>query len=1052
MKKSILFIITIIGAINLAFASNIAPACPTISVTGTNATCYGVANGTATVQIISGGSGNYTHTWSNGSIGSGSSSTISFLSSGTYTVSVKDNVSGCTVVGAYVVSEPDPISITGTVVDIDCFGASTGDINVNVSGGVTPYTYDWTNGSGTSVSTTQDLSNVTADTYTLTVNAPNSACSSSESFVIEQPTEALNSSAIVSDVDCFSNSTGSIDVSVWGGTAPYAYSWDTGQTTQDVNGLSSGSYLLTITDNKGCTDQQTYVVSQPTQLGGVLSTVDVLCNGNSTGTVSISPSGGTAPYNYTWQNSSTVLVNNSSSLTNVPADTYQVTVTDDEGCTFTASTTINEPALLTLSADVIDVNCFGGSDGEIDLTVSGGVGPFDYVWTNSVPNNVGSSQDLTGIPAEDYTVVVTDDNGCVETLTENVAQPLSPIVVDVVSEPVLCNGDNTGSINLSVNGGTPGYTYSWSTGQTTEDISNLLAGNYSYTVIDANNCTSTGNVVITEPSQPLTVASVITNVNCFGETNGAIDLTVTGGTPNYSFEWSSSSFQLSVTSEDLTGYAADDYRYEITDDNGCKTIDTLTITEPPLLESSVTGVNILCKGQSTGSVDLTVTGGSNPYTYAWNNGLISEDIVNLPAGIYEVVVTDDHGCETISSIVLTEPQDSLQYTFSVEDVKCNDGTDGEILLDVFGGTVPYNIDWSNGDTLLLLTDLVAGTYSFEVTDNNGCQVTDTVIVDQPNPVTLNEVITDVSCYGFSDGIIDISPTGGTSPYEFMWFNSDFALSAQTEDLVNFPAETYQVEIIDTNGCHYEMFLEIDQPDSIVIEYTFNVVSCNEGFDATIDVEVTGGTPAYDFIWSNGETTEDLTNVPAGIYNLDLTDQNGCEDSLEVVITQPEPISVSFETTEVTCKDQFDGTAVATAAGGNGGYEYYWENGTVGAFIDQLANDWYTVEIIDILGCDHIDSVFIDINPIGCIDPVNTFTPNEDNYNDTWVIDNMELYPDLKLQIFNKWGNLVHTIEKEYTPWDGTYKGGDLPAGVYFWTLYLNDDDNEVLRGNITIIR
>jgi gliding motility-associated-like protein len=249
-----------------------------------------------------------------------------------------------------------------------------------------------------------------------------------------------------------------------------------------------------------------------------------------------------------------------------------------------------------------------------------------------------------------------------------------------------------------------------------------------------------------------------------------------------------------------------------------------------------------------------------------------------------------------------------------------------------------------------------------------------------------------------------------------------------------------------------MFLEIEQPDSIVIEYTFNIVSCNDGADASIDVEVTGGTPAYDFIWSNGETTEDLTNVPSGVYNMDLTDQNGCEDSLEVVITQPEPITVSFETTVVTCEDQFDGTAVATAAGGNGGYDYYWENGTVGAFTDQLTNDWHTVEIIDILGCDHVDSVFIDVNPIGCIDPVNTFTPNEDNYNDTWVIDNMELYPNLKLQIFNKWGNLVHTIENEYTPWDGTYKGGDLPAGVFFWTLYLNNDDNDVLRGNITIIR
>lgn len=1052
MKNSILFILFFIGAINFSHASKAAPACPTISVIGTNATCYGVSDGTATVNIIAGGSGNYTHTWSNGQTSSGSSSTISFLGAGTYTVSVKDNISGCTVVGAYVVGEPDPISITGTVTDIDCFGTNTGGINVNITGGNTPYSYEWTNGLGTTVGTSQNLSNVVAGTYTLTVNAPNASCSSSQTFVIEQPTEALNSSVTINNVDCFGSSTGEIDVSVWGGTPPYAYLWDTGQTSQDISGLSSGTYTLTITDNKGCTEQQSYVINQPTQLTGTMSGVDILCNGDATGSVSINASGGTAPYSYSWQNSQSVIVSNSSSLNNVPAETYQVTVTDAEGCTFTSSIVITEPALLTLSASVVDVNCYGGNDGEIDLTVTGGIGPFDYVWTNSVPNTVGTSEDLIGIPAEDYSVEVTDNNGCVKTISETVSQPLSPIAVDVAVEPVLCHGDNTGSIDLSVNGGTPGYTYSWSSGQTSQDINSLLAGSYSYTVIDANNCTETGNVIITQPSQPLTVTNTITNVNCFGESNGEIDLTVTGGTPNYSFEWASSSYQLSTTSEDLIDFTADDYRYEVTDENGCKVIDTLTITEPPLLTTTIDGTDILCKGESTGAIDLTVSGGTNPYTYAWNNGLISEDLVNLTAGMYDVVVTDDHGCQTTNSIELTEPADTLAYSFTVEDVKCNDGTDGEILLDLSGGTPSYDIDWSTGDTVLLLTDLVAGTYSFEVTDNNGCQVADTVLVEQPDPVTLNEVITDVSCYGLSDGIIDISPTGGTAPYEFTWYNSDYALSAQTEDLVGFPAEIYQLEISDTNGCEYEMFLEIEEPDSIIIEYTFDVVSCSGGADASIDVTVTGGTPAYDFTWSNGATTEDLTNIPAGNYSMDLVDQNGCADSIEVEIVQPEPISVTFETTEVTCEDQFDGTAYATASGGNGGFQYYWENGTIDPYTEQLSSDWHSIEIVDILGCNHVDSVFIDVNPISCIDPVNTFTPNSDNYNDTWVIDNMELYPDLKMQIFNKWGNLVHVIEKEYTPWDGTYKGGELPSGVYYWTLYLNNDDNDILKGNITIIR
>jgi gliding motility-associated-like protein len=1052
MRKLIYIFICLFGIFSAESASAAPPACPTISVTGANASCYNLSDGSATVVVLTGGSGSYTHTWSDGTVTSGGSSTINFLSSGTYTVTVKDNNSGCSVVGAYVVSEPDPISISESITHVNCFGDATGIINVNVLGGISPYSYSWTNSSGTVVATTEDLTNFAAGTYTLVVNAPTSSCSFTKTFTILQSTEALNSSVLVTNVNCFGNTNGEIDVSVWGGTAPYAYSWDSGQNSQDISGLGAGNYTLTITDNKGCTRQETYNIGQPNVLSGTMSKVDVLCHGNTTGIVEINPSGGVAPYTYAWQNSQNVLVANTSTLTNVKAETYQVTVTDANGCTFISSEVINQPSKLTLGAAVTDVNCNGGSDGAIDLTVSGGIAPYTYVWTNSVPNTVGVSQDISGIIAGTYSVVVTDNNGCIANTTETVTQPLSPILVNVEVTPVLCNGENTGAINLTVSGGTPSYTYSWASGQITEDINNILSGTYQYTVIDNNGCTSTGNVLVTQPSQPLSVTNIITDVNCFGEANGSIDLTVNGGTPGYTYEWTSSAFQLSNTNQDLINYIADDYRYKITDDNGCTIIDTLTITEPTLLNSTVVGTNILCKGETTGAIDLSVVGGVFPYTYAWNDGSIIEDLVNLPAGNFSVVVTDNNGCTTSNSIELTEPQDTLFYSFTVKDVTCNDGTDGEIVLSVEGGTNPYTYDWSTGDTSSTIQNLVAGVYGFLVTDNNGCTVTDTATIEQPDPITLNEVITDVSCYGFKDGAIDVTPTGGTAPYDFTWFNTDFGLSAQTEDLINFPAEVYQLEIVDTNGCMYEMFLEIEQPDSIIIEYTFSIVSCNDGSDASIDVEVTGGTPAYIYDWSNGATTQDLINIPAGVYNLNLEDQNGCKDSVKVEITQPEPIAMSFETTNITCKDQTDGTAYATAIGGNGGYTFYWDNGTIDAYTDNLPSDWHSVQVVDILGCDLTDSAFVDINPIACIDPVNTFTPNEDNYNETWMIDNMYLYPEFNMQIFNKWGNLVHNIDKEFTPWEGTYLGEALPSGVYYWIIKLNNKDNEVLKGNITIIR
>ncbi len=1032
-----------------------APApCPTIVVYGTPASCYGSTNGTATVSV-SGGSGNYTHTWSLGPAFtySGTSSSINNLAVGTYTVTVKDNVSGCTVVGAYVVTSPDPITVSGVVTNVNCFGQATGSVMINVNGGNNPYSFQWKNSSNVVVSTAQNLTLATADTYTVTVTAnTTTGCTYSRNFTITQPLEPLNSSSIVSNVDCFGNSTGDIDVTVWGGTPPYAYSWDSGQSSEDIANVPAGDYQLTITDARGCSRVVDETITQPLQLSGVLSASDVQCYGESSGIVSVAASNGTIPYSYSWQNTTTLFAQNANSIVGVPADNYQVTITDANGCKFVGTTTVNQPAQLAGSTVATSVSCYGGSDGAIDLTINGGVLPYTFLWENSVPATVGSTEDLSGIPAEFYHVTVTDFNNCVIELDQEVTQPLSPVAVTAEVTDVLCFGDNTGAIDLTVTGGMAPYTFSWSNSQTTEDVGNLLAGSYSYDVLDANGCPFSGTEVVNQPAMPLTVTNVITDVLCFGDNTGSIDLTVTGGTAPYTYEWSNSTYLLSITSQDLINYPADDYRFEVTDANGCKVIDTLTITEPPLLETSVTGVNILCYGGNNGSVDLTVIGGSLPYTFFWNTGDVTEDLNNLYAGYYEVLVTDDHGCTSISSITLTEPADSLSFTFEVFNVLCNDGTDGSIELTVEGGTVNYDYAWSNGDTLSLIEDLTAGWYTFLVTDANGCTISDSIEVTQPDPLTLNEVITPASCFGFSDGIIDISPTGGTAPYSFTWFNSDYALSAQTEDLIGFPADIYQLEIIDTNDCFYEMFFEIEEPELLVIEYTFDVISCYGGTDGNIYVDITGGNPAYTTTWSNGATTEDLLNAPFGVYQLNVVDTKGCTDSIEVSLAQPDSLMIAFEHTPVTCEDQYDGIAYATPTGGNGGYFYKWSNGSMQSMADSLQSTYYFLTVTDILGCTAYDSVYITRNEVGCIDPVNAFTPNGDFYNDSWVIDNMYLYPDAEVQIFNKWGNLIHYQKGLYEPWDGTIKGQSAPSEIYYWIINLNKEDRETLKGNITIVR
>ncbi len=1047
VKKKKYLVLTFLFFAGVIFA-NEKPnaACPTIAMSGTDVACYGQSNGSAQVAI-SNGSGNYTITWSNGT----NVNSIVGLSVGTYTVNVKDNVSGCTVVGAFVVGSPDPISITESITDINCFGINSGEIQITTIGGTAGYTYSWLNSSSVQVSTSEDLLNVVSGSYTVNITDTKS-CTFSKVFNISQPIESLNSSVVIKNVDCYSAATGEIDVNVWGGTPPYAYLWSSGQLTQDVSGLTQGSYTLTVTDAKGCSIVLPYNITQPDDLGGSISSSPVLCYGDATGSVSFSPVDGTAPYSYVWQNSTTLYSSNVNVLNNVIADTYQVTVTDAKGCTFISSVDVNQPFEMTTSQTFSNVSCNGGNDGSIDLTVLGGSPTYSYQWTNSNGDNVSTSQDLMNVVAETYTVVVTDSKGCTKSLTQKISQPLLPINVQTVVKDVLCFGENTGSIDLSIIGGTSPYVVSWTSSQVTEDIANIFTGTYGYTVFDAKGCTFVGSEYVSEPAQPLMVSNTITDVLCFGEANGNIDLTVTGGTIPYTYAWSNSSYLLSEIGEDINDFLADSYTFDITDDNGCKYIDTLEIMEPPVLTTNVVGVDVLCKFGNNGSVDLTVNGGVLPYSYLWSNGLLTEDIATLTAGSYSVTVTDSNNCTIKDSIVLIEPMDSISYSFTVKDVTCNDGTNGEINLTIDGGTLPYSYSWSTGDTTSYATDLTAGYFIFTVTDDHACVLSDSIFINQPAPLTLSEIITPVTCYGLSDGEINISPVGGTAPYNFTWFNSTFALSAQTEDLIGFPLDTYQLEVLDSNNCFYEIFFEIEQPDSIIIEYVFEVVSCQGGDNGGIDVTVTGGnTGPNTYEWSNGASTEDVFNLAAGVYEMIYTDAKGCSDSISVEVVEPDTISITFDHVEISCADQEDGIAYAFPVGGNGGFTFLWSDGVIENMNTELSNEWYSVVVTDLLGCTAEDSVFITKNDIDCVRPVNTFTPNGDDYNDTWVIDNLHLYPEMDLQIFNRWGNIIHTQKGEYKAWEGTDNGSKLPSDTYYYVLVLGPN-NEPITGNITIVR
>lgn len=1043
MKGKLLHTLIFISLTIFVYAGSDEPEaiCPTIFMSGSDVNCYGNSNGSASVLAIN-GSGNYTYTWSNGA----NSTTINGLSVGTYTVNVRDNVTGCTVIGAFVVGSPDPISTSEIVTDVLCKNDATGSVYVTTIGGTSPYNFSWSNGT-----TGEDLTNVTAGNYTLDIIDDN-GCTYSELYVIDEPLEEIQASSVASDALCFGSATGTIDLTVWGGTPAYAYTWSTGASTQDVSGLAIGNYSVEIRDLNNCTLNVPFTIGQPLALSGITSSTDVLCYGDPTGSATITVAGGTSPYNYSWQNSSNLFAENNSTLSNIPADDYQITVTDDNGCIYVDNITVVQPAPLLVSESITNVSCYGGSDGSVELNVSGGIPAYSFEWMNSVPSVVGNAQDLLNVPADFYNVTVTDLNGCTANLSAEVTQPNAPITFSFEVTDVLCFGENTGAVDLTASGGTAPFSYTWTSGQGTEDIDNMLAGTYGFTIIDANLCTESGTVTIDQPNAPLTVTSIVTDVNCFGESNGSIDLTVTGGTPGYTFDWDNSTFNLSYTQEDLINFPSDDYRIEVTDANGCQFVDTILIDEPPLLILSGSQVDVLCYGESTGSIDLTVVGGVAPYLYSWSNGFTTEDIASLPAGPYDVLVTDDHGCTETYATVITQPSDTISFTSDVFNVHCFNGSNGAIDLFVNGGTPPYSYLWNNGQTTADIQNLVADWHTFDVIDANGCLFQDSILVTQPDDFLPNETISNVTCYGLNDGVIDITPSGGTPPFAYAWYNSTFALADQSEDLVNYPADVYQLEVIDSNGCFYEFFMELTQPDSLIIDYTVKQVTCYGGDDGAIYTNITGGTPDYETIWSNGDNAPSLVGVVSDTFSLVVTDANGCMDSITAFVPQPDSMFVTFEHDPVTCIDQMNGVGYAYPVGGNGGYSYEWESSATDYIAGGLGNDFYYVIVTDMLGCQVVDSVYITKINAPCIDPPTAFTPNGDQYNDAWQIDNLYLYPNVQVLVFNKWGNVVHEQNGTYEPWDGNINGQVAPSGTYFWVINPNYLDREAARGNVTIVK
>jgi len=687
------------------------------------------SDNTGAIQVtVSGGQLPYKYLWSSGQ----TTEDLTNVASGDYSMTVTD-ASGCKQTVKATLTQPE--AFTSKVVEVknlSCRGDKQGEIHIDAAGGVAPYRYSWSNGDKS-----KDITSVLAGNYSVKITDTN-GCTQSLNATISEPTELIASLGSVINNNCFGETKGSVQATVVGGKQPYRFAWNTGDTTRNISNLGVGDYSLTVIDANGCSKGlKATVTGSPLLESKVMEVVSVKCFGDKTGAVSVAVSGGTLPYSFAWSNSAT-----KQNLTDLPAADYQLTVKDAKGCTATTIAKVIQPAQLGIALDTIyNVKCFGESKGFVDISVSGGSQPYSYVW-----NNGAKTEDLVNMMAGNYSVKVKDANGCVSNLNAVVSEPakLNLTLDSLVS--VACSGQETGKIAVRANGGVQPYSYLWNNGATSSRISKVAAGDYFVSVLDANGCKASNNSTITQPRKLIKSIDAITDIRCSGENSGSIFVTVLEGIAPYSFKWSNGS-----DAEDLNNLPAGNYKLTITEGNGCKSTLEATIEEPPAYKASIaTLTNIKCYGESQGAVDILVSGGVEPYQFAWSNGSKTEDIKDVKADSYSVLFTDANGCLKTIHTEVTQPEMLSLHIDSVHNVKCCGDASGAIYISVQGGVKPYSYKWSHGATTQDITNLTLGVYTVVVSDANGC------VVSTPDEMSLFEQVVSKGMFSTRDILFDVA--------------------------------------------------------------------------------------------------------------------------------------------------------------------------------------------------------------------------------------------------------------------------------------------------------
>ena len=1054
--------------------------------------CYGAGDGAIAISV-SGGTQNivspfYFYSWTTPSnaFTSALEDLSSITQSGTYYCAVTDaNLCGVTT-PPITISDAVAITALSTKSDVSCFGYSDGSLSLVINGGNNPYTVDWTNPSAIipqQINAPYNLSFIEAGDYIYTITDANGCSGPGGVITLIQPAD-IGISLVNTAVTCYGIGDGVIDLTVSNITNP-SFVWTNSsdlsfyETTEDISNLGQGVYNIVVTDGiTNCTKSLSEVIQVLTPYNVDTDVAHESCYGVADGQINITPNSA-ATYTYLWEYPDGTLSNTEDVIDGIPGQ-YQLDISYSQP-TPTAIVTCNVPYDFTIipATEVVAsvasslVSCEGGSNGSIGLSVSGGVSPYSYLWSNTE-----TTKDILNLTTGLYSVTVLDQKGCFWdtsfTLTSQVFDTVSVTVI-----PVDCKGDSTASIDIDgITGGVYPYSFSWvgPNGFTTntEDILNVSAGTYIVDIEDAAGCVIQRYISVDQPATALsTVITNIDSVSCHGGNDGSVELSTIGGTvdnlDNYVFDWAG------VNPDSLSSGI---YSYIVADLNGCQLVNSFIIPEPAEIIITPTVVEILCPGEATGSISLLLPNNISSSTISWvgpihnNLPFVSSDffIDELFAGDYSCVVANENGCTAQLNIYLSEPYTNAGTpTFTTSNysnygVSCNGGSDGWIRAGIVGGDYAldtYQYFWDNGDNTDSLYDLKADTYQLILMDNINCTDTFEYVLSQPDSiVSFTTVLSDtngynISCYGNSDAFIKLTALGGVYDYSYEWYKNDtLALSLNKDSVYNLEAANYYVVVTDKNNCSFADTITINQPDSLYFNLITATDTCslNKGF---AEIEPFGGVAGYKYYWSTGDLLYYVDTLSEGRYEAILQDANFCESSRPFDIANiPSPIAdFTVNPSYKKLEDQLDNPFVfidnsETFAQSMSTWDWELSDNTM--LVDSVAyhsfkaaGDYRVLLIIETeFNCIDTVSYKVKVESFNLWIPT-AFNPNSNVIENTVFLPKGEGIKEFSMKVYSRWGGVIFESNDINIGWDGRDGEDEIMIGMYTYYIEVINVFNEL---------